>query len=101
MSGARVRLTEAVLISKMRENLSWEQIADGTGLGVVFVTAALLGEHALPREAAEKVGKRLRLSDGDIALLQTGTVWSKVLIEGAEANPRQPRQSTERKDDTT
>jgi cyanate lyase len=70
-NAARVRLTEVALTNKMHENLSWEQIAEGTGLSFVFVTAAVLGQHALPREAAEKVGKRLRLGDDEIALLQT------------------------------
>jgi cyanate lyase len=38
---------------------------------VVFVTAAILGQHSLPREAAEKVGKRLGLDAKDVALLES------------------------------
>jgi cyanate lyase len=66
---AREKLAETAVTKKIFENLSWEQIAEGTGLNVVFVTAAILGQHALPLDAAEKVGKRLGLSEGEIALL--------------------------------
>jgi cyanate lyase len=68
---ARERLAETAVANKARENLSWEQIAEGTGLSVVFVTAAVLGQHPLPLEAAEKVGQRLGLGPDDIALLQS------------------------------
>jgi cyanate lyase len=68
---ARDRLTETAIAKKIRENLSWEQIAEGTGLNVAFVTAAVLGQHPLPPEAAESVGKRLGLSEDEIALLKT------------------------------
>jgi cyanate lyase len=67
---ARERLTEKAITKKMDENLSWEQIAEGTSLNVAFVTAAILGQHALPPEAAEKVGKRLGLSEPEISLLE-------------------------------
>jgi len=68
---ARERLTETALTNKIRENLSWDQIAEGTGLNVVFVTAAILGQHPLPHEAAEQVGKRLGLTEDEIRLLET------------------------------
>ena len=68
---ARERLTETAITEKIRENLSWEQIAEGTGLNVAFVTAAILGQHPLPPEAAETVGKRLGLREDEIALLET------------------------------
>lgn len=68
---ARERLTETAITKKIRENLSWEQIAEGTGLNVAFVTAAILGQHPLPPEAAETVGKRLGLREDEIALLET------------------------------
>jgi cyanate lyase len=68
---ARERLTETAIAKKIREDLSWEQIAEGTGLNVAFVTAAILGQHPLPPEAAESVGKRLGFSEDEIALLKT------------------------------
>jgi len=67
---ARQRVTERVLIAKATKDLSWREIADGTGCAREFVTAALLGQHPLPEAAAELVGERLGLADEDVKLLQ-------------------------------
>lgn len=68
---ARQALTDIVVAAKADKNLSFEQIAEGTGLSDVFVTAALLGQHPLPAEAARLVGDKLGLDDRAIALLQS------------------------------
>jgi cyanate lyase len=68
---ARESLTEAVIASKVAKDLSWKAIAEGTGLSVVFVTAAVLGQHPLPKEAAEIVGQRLGLDEDAVRLLQS------------------------------
>ena len=70
-STARQALTDTIIAAKAEKSLSFEQIADDTGLSDVFVTAALLGQHALPAEAAQTVGARLGLDDSAIALLQS------------------------------
>ncbi|KFF34678.1 hypothetical protein G039_0312955 [Pseudomonas aeruginosa VRFPA01] len=44
---ARQQLAETVILNKARLGLSWQDLADGTGLALTFVTAALLG----PRHA--------------------------------------------------
>jgi len=62
--------TEDVLEAKSRKNLSWQEIANETDHSVVFLTAALLGQHPLPKEAAEAVRKKLDLDTGASALLQ-------------------------------
>lgn len=67
---ARQALTDVIIAAKAHKNLSFEQIAEGTGLSDVYVTAALLGQHPLPPEAAKTVGDKLALDDGAIALLQ-------------------------------
>ncbi|MDH6244095.1 cyanase [Mycobacterium sp. OTB74] len=65
---AREQLTVEIVDAKARADLSWHDLADGTGLSVVFVTAALLGQHALPAEAASAVVDKLGL-DADVARL--------------------------------
>jgi cyanate lyase len=50
--------------------LSFEQVAQGTDLSDVFVTAALLGQQPLPANAANKVGETLGLDASAIALLK-------------------------------
>ncbi|MFD6974557.1 cyanase [Streptomyces sp. NPDC059949] len=65
---ARQDLAVAVVAAKTRKDLSWQQLADSAGLSVAFVTAALLGQHALPQSAAKAVAELLDL-DGDAVLL--------------------------------
>ncbi|MEU6995974.1 cyanase [Streptomyces sp. NPDC046465] len=68
---ARQDLAVRAVEAKVREDLSWQRIADTAGLSVAFVTAAVLGQHALPAPAAQAVAELLGL-DGDAAtLLQT------------------------------
>lgn len=52
------------------KRLSWQDLADGTGLSVVFVTAALLGQHPLPADAASSVADKLGLDTQAARLLQ-------------------------------
>ncbi|MDA3642931.1 cyanase [Saccharopolyspora indica] len=65
---ARQQLAIAAVEAKTRKDLTWRQIADAAGYSEAFVTAALLGQHALPAPAAEAVAELLGL-DADAALL--------------------------------
>ncbi|TFF41141.1 cyanase [Pseudomonas sp. RIT623] len=67
---ARLALTDVILLAKARKDLSFAQISEGTGLSEAFVTAALLGQHALPREAAQAVADKLGLDVDAVTLLQ-------------------------------
>lgn len=68
---ARQALAETAVEHKAERGLSWKAVAEGTGLSVAFVTAAVLGQHPLPKAAAEIVGERLDLDDEQIRLLQS------------------------------
>src|SRR5471032_403367 len=50
---AREALTDVIIDAKMRKNLTFETINEGTGLGLAFVTAALLGQHPLPEHGQQ------------------------------------------------
>jgi cyanate lyase len=63
-------LTTRVLDAKAKKDLSWQDLADGTGLSLAYVTAALLGQHPLPEIAAQVVGDKLDMSSDDVAALQ-------------------------------
>ncbi|MBA9058017.1 MULTISPECIES: cyanase [Streptomyces] len=78
---ARQLLAAAAVEAKTRKDLSWQQIADASGLSVAFTTAAVLGQHALPQDAANAVADLLGL-DADAALLLT-TVPTRGSIPGA------------------
>jgi cyanate lyase len=66
----RLALSERILAAKAAKNLSWEALAAGTGLSLVYVTAALLGQHPLPQPVAEIVAERLGLDAEAVLLLQ-------------------------------
>jgi cyanate lyase len=63
-------LTTAILDAKARKNLSWQDLTDGTGLSLAYVTAALLGQHPLPQDAANVIGEKLGLDADAVARLQ-------------------------------
>ena len=67
---ARVAITSRVIAAKAIKDLSFAKLTEGTGLSVAYVTAALLGQHALPKAAAELVADRLGLDAADAAQLQ-------------------------------
>lgn len=68
---ARQNLAIAAVEAKTRKDLTWQQLADPTGLSVAFVTAAVLGQHPLPAEAAHTVAELLGLDEDAALLLQT------------------------------
>lgn len=68
---ARQALAAEVVEAKTRKDLSWQQIADVTGLSVAFTAAALLGQHPLPEAAARAVAELLDLDEEAAVLLQT------------------------------
>ena len=67
---ARQALAIAAVDSKTRKDLSWQQVADASGLSVAFTTAAVLGQHPLPENAAKAVAELLDLDEDAAMLLQ-------------------------------
>ena len=61
-NASRLDLADTIVRAKAKKSLTYAQIANGTGLSEAFVTAALLGQHPLPANVAEIVGKKLDLA---------------------------------------
>jgi cyanate lyase len=68
---ARRALAASAIDAKVAKDLSWQQIADAAGLSVAFTTAAVLGQHPLPKTGAIAVAELLELGDHAATLLQT------------------------------
>jgi len=68
---SRAALTDRIIDTKIRKDLTFEALANGTGLSLAFVTAALLGQHPLPADAAKVVADKLELGDDAVRELQT------------------------------
>ena len=67
---SRAALTDLIIDTKIRKNLTFEAITEGTGLSLAFVTAALLGQHPLPADAAKVVADKLELGDDAVRELR-------------------------------
>ncbi|ROV65999.1 cyanase [Streptomyces globisporus] len=68
---AREALAARAVAAKTLKDLSWQQIADASGLSVAYTTAAVLGQHPLPEASAKAVAELLGLDDDAAVLLQT------------------------------
>ena len=67
----RAELTEKIVRTKIERDLTWAGLAAlASGLSKEFVTAALMGQQALPAAAAHAIGAELGLTDFEIKLLQ-------------------------------
>ncbi|RMI33452.1 cyanase [Nocardia stercoris] len=68
---ARQALAVAAVEAKITKDLTWQQIAEAAGYSPAFVTAAVLGQHALPESAATAVAELLDLGPDAAIQLQT------------------------------
>ena len=68
---SRQALSDDIIDAKIRKGLTFEQINEGTGLSLAFVTAALLGQHPLPSPVAKIVADKLDLGEDAVRQLQT------------------------------
>lgn len=58
---------EAVRAAKVRTGVTWAQLAETVGRPLAWTTAALLGQHPMPKEEAETAAALLEL-DKDVAV---------------------------------
>ena len=56
--------TAKILEAKQAKGLTWEEIARAVGRHKIWTTAALLGQHPMSKEEAEKAVKVLALGEG-------------------------------------
>ncbi len=64
-------LTEKIVRIKIERDLSWSGMSElADGLSKEFVTAALLGQMPLPKQAAQAIGDHLGLEPFEVKLLQ-------------------------------
>ncbi|MEQ1418031.1 cyanase [Acinetobacter indicus] len=70
MISHRQQVTDMILSAKVLNNIQWSSVAQEIGLSKEWVTAACLGQMALNKEEAEKIGQIFNLSDEAVAWLQ-------------------------------
>lgn len=67
----REEITAAIVAARIAHGLTWQELADAIGKPVVWSTAALLGQHPFPPEAAATVVELLGLPSDAAAVLAT------------------------------
>jgi len=81
-------MAEQILAAKLAKNKTWAAIAQAAGLSEVYVTSACLGENALSKDEAGKVGALLGLDPTVTEALTRPAIKG----EAALTIPREPLQ---------
>ena len=68
---SRHDVTELIVFNRMKMNISWAELALTVNKLKEWTTSALLGQHQMSAEEAEKVGTALSLPSVAVKLLQT------------------------------
>ncbi len=66
----REQVTEHIVSAKVKNGITWAEVADKVGLSKEWTTAACLGQMAFNKAQAEIVGELFGLSDEAVAWLQ-------------------------------
>lgn len=67
---SKIEMTEAIIVAKLKKNISWIEIANHLNLSDVFVTSACLGQNTLSKVESEKLGSLLDLPIEVVKALQ-------------------------------
>ena len=67
----RNELTDIIVARRIEEGVTWQDLADAVDRPVVWTTAALLGQHPIPRPEAEVLVEKLGLPTDVVPLLGT------------------------------
>ncbi|WP_454763924.1 cyanase [Cupriavidus campinensis] len=70
MISSREDVTAMIVSSKVRNGITWSQVAEAVGLSKEWTTAACLGQMTFDKTQAEIIGKLFGLSDEAVAWLQ-------------------------------
>lgn len=65
----REQITEQIVTARLTKGLTWQQLADAIDKPVVWTTAALLGQHPIPTEAARTLVELLGLDESAVPIL--------------------------------
>jgi len=70
MISSREEVTAQILAQKVVKGIKWSTVAEAVGLSKEWTTAACLGQMALDKEQAAKIGEIFELTDEAVAWLQ-------------------------------
>lgn len=65
----RTEITERVIVARLANGLTWQQLADAIGRPLLWTTAALLGQHPIPVQQAKILAEMLKLDESVVPVL--------------------------------
>jgi cyanate lyase len=65
----RNEITQRIVAARLAKGLTWQQLAEAIGKPVVWTTAALLGQHPVPPDAARTLVELLGLDESAVPVL--------------------------------
>jgi len=65
----RDEITEQIVVARLANGLTWQQLADAVDRPVVWTTSALLGQHPIPTELGKKLVEILDLDESAVPVL--------------------------------
>jgi cyanate lyase len=65
----RNEITEQVVVARLAEGLTWQELADAIDRPVLWTTSALLGQHPIPAELGKILVEMLGLDDSAVPVL--------------------------------
>jgi cyanate lyase len=65
----RDEITQQIVAARLAKGLTWQQLADAIGKPAVWTTAALLGQHPIPPEAARTLVDMLGIGESVVPVL--------------------------------
>jgi cyanate lyase len=65
----REEITEQIVLARLAKGLTWQELADAIDKPVVWTTAALLGQHPIPRELGKVLVEKLGLDASALPVL--------------------------------
>lgn len=78
---SKEEMTEAIITAKIEKGLTWQDIADAVGAGVIWVTSACFGKNSMPKPLADKLCAALALPPEVNTALQSfpHKAWEKTI----------------------
>jgi cyanate lyase len=65
----RNEITEQIVLARLRQGLTWQELADAIGKPMLWTTSALLGQHPIPPELGKVLVEMLGLDESVLPVL--------------------------------
>ncbi|MHA7649883.1 cyanase [Mycobacterium sp. ML4] len=65
----RNEITEQIVVARLSQGLTWQQLADAIDRPLLWTTSALLGQHPIPADLARVLVEMLGLDPSAVAIL--------------------------------